>query len=152
MRVAEVGGPAPFAHDALDRVRMQWRSTPEATYPDGYLGTINTRRQDRLLDGLKQRTSAKPYTRGIHKGEQRDPSDYLWPREFHLFSALESQSKGERFVPAGLGMDIDSRLVNGGKNPDEWRRGESNPDRAAHLRKLAPAWSGPGMAVPYPGR
>lgn len=152
IRAAEVGGPAPFAHDALDRLRMQWRSTPEATYPDGYLGTINPRRQDRLLQGLKQRTAARPATRGIHKGERRDPSDYIWPEEFNLWSGLQSEAAGVRFAPPGLGLEVGERLVNGGKNPDAWRRGEASPDRAAQLRKLAPAWSGPGMAVPYPGR
>lgn len=153
-RAAETGGPSPFYHDELDRVRMQWRSTPEAAYPDGYLGTINTRRQDRLLDGLKQRTSAKPYTRGIHKGERRDPSDYQWPAEFNLWTGIELESKGLKFAPPGLGLEFGERLANDGKNPDEWRRGEDNPDRAAQLRKLAPAWSGRGMgmAIAYPGR
>lgn len=153
-RAAEVGGPSPFYHDDLDRIRMQWRSTPEAAYPDGYLGTINTRRQDRLLNGLKQRTTAKPYTRGVHKGERRDPTDYMWPVEFNLFTGLELESKGLKFAPPGLGLEVGERLVNGGKNPDAWRRGESDPDRTAHLRKLAPPWAGRGMgmAVAYPGR
>lgn len=154
-RAAETGGPAPFFHDALDRMRTQWRSTPEATYPDGYLGTVNTRRQDRLLDGLKQRTSNKPYTRGIHKGERRDPSDYMWPEEFNLFTGLQLEAMGVKYAPPGLGLDIGERLVNGGKNPDAWRKPDvEDPDRAAQLRKLAPPWAGrgPGMAVAYPGR
>jgi hypothetical protein len=152
MRAAEVGGPAPYAHDALDRLRMQWRVTPEASYPDGYLGTINPRRQDRLLQGLKQRTASRPYTRGIHKGERRDPTDYIWPQEFNPFSGLRYQAAGLRFSPPGLGIEVGDHLVNGGKNPDEWRRQEQSPDRASYLRKLAPSWAGPGMAVPYPGR
>lgn len=152
-RAAEVGGPSPYYHDNLDRLRTQWRQTPEAMYPDGYLGTINTRRQDRLLDGLKQRTTSKPYTRGIHKGERREASDYFWPPEFHPHLGLELQSIGVKFAPPGLGLDVGNRLVNDGKNPDTWRRGEYDPDRAAHLRRLAPAWSrDPGMAVAYPGR
>lgn len=153
-RAAEVGGPNPFFHDDLDRIRTQWRSTPEATYPDGYLGTINTRRQDRLLDGLKQRTAAKPYTRGVHKGERRDPTDYLWPPEMNLFTALEAQAAGTKYVPPGLGLEVGERLVNDGKNPDNWRKQDDDPDRAAQLRKLAPPWAGrgPGMAVPYAGR
>jgi hypothetical protein len=134
-------------------MRVQWRQTPEATYPDGYLGTINSRRSDRLLDGLKQRTAAKPYTRGIHKGERRDPSDYLWPAEFNLWSGLENEARGLRWTPPGLGLDVGERLVNDGKNPDTWRYPDvHNPDRAAQLKKLAPPWAGPGMAVPYPGR
>lgn len=154
MRAAEVGGPAPFYHDELDRIRMQWRSTPEATYPDGYLGTLNTRRQDRLLNGLKQRTSAKPYTRGVHKGERRDPSDYLWPAEFNLWTGLELESQGRKFAPPGLGLEYGEILANDGKNPDAWRRQEDDPDRISHLRKLAPPWAGRGMgmAIAYPGR
>lgn len=153
-RAAEVGGPSPFYHDELDRIRMQWRSTPEAMYPDGYLGTINTRRQDRLLNGLKQRTTAKPYTRGVHKGERRDPTDYMWPEEFNLFTGLQLESQGLKYAPPGLGLEVGERLVNDGKNPDSWKRGEPDPDRAAHLRKLAPPWAGRGMgmAIAYPGR
>lgn len=152
-RSAETGGPSPFFHDDLDRARSQWRSTPEATYPDGYLGTINTRRQDRLLNGLKQRTANKPYTRGIHKGERRDPSDYIWPEEMHPFTGLERQAMGLKYVPPGLGLEVGQHLVNNGKNPDSWKQG-NDPDRAAQLRKLAPPWAGrgPGMAVAYPGR
>ena len=153
-RAAEVGGPSPFYHDQLDKLRMQWRSTPEATYPDGYLGTINTRRQDRLLDGLKQRTASRPYTRGIHKGERRDPGDYMWPEELNPFTGLQLQAQGFKYAPPGLGLEIGEKLVNNGKNPDDWRRDGDNPDRVNHLRKMAPPWSGRGMgmAVAYPGR
>lgn len=175
-RAAEVGGPRPFFHDELDQRRASWRSTPEAQYPDGYLGTINPRRSDRLLQGLKQRTTAKPYSRGIHKGERRDPSDYMWPEEFNLFSGLEAEARGEKFSVPGLQFELGEVLTNDGKpNANfmptikglpardgvvEWN--DDNPDRQAHLRRLAPPWSGkrgpdvvgrnPGMAVPYPGR
>src|SRR5262245_14822679 len=78
-RAAEVFGPQPVGHDYLDNLRMAWRSTPEATIPDGYLGTVNSRRQDRLLDGLQARANNRPYTRGVHKGERIDTRDYYWP-------------------------------------------------------------------------
>ena len=32
-RIAETFGPQPYAHNHLDQVRMNWRRTPEATYP-----------------------------------------------------------------------------------------------------------------------
>jgi hypothetical protein len=152
IRAAETGGPAPFFRDDLDRARMQWRATPEATYPDGYLGTINTRRQDRLLDGLKQRTAARPYSRGIHKGERRDPSDYMWPKEMPFWLGIQLEAQGLKYAPPGLGLEYGATLANDGKNPDAWRYHEDNPDRVSQLRALAPSWSGPGMAVAYPGR
>lgn len=68
-------------------------------------------------------------------------------------TGLELESKGLKFAPPGLGLEVGQTLVNDGKNPDAWRRGESNPDRAAHLKSLAPSWSkDPGMAIAYPGR
>jgi hypothetical protein len=152
-RQAEVNGPSPFYHDELDKLRLQWRQTPEATYPDGYLDTINTRRQDRLLQGLKQREQNRPYTRGIHKGEKQDPSDYFWPPEFNFWTGLQLEAMGQKFFPPGLGMEYTQTLANDGKNPDAWRMQQDDPDRVEHLKRLAPPWSnGPGMAVPYPGR
>jgi hypothetical protein len=165
-RGAETAGPAPFAHDALDRMRMSWRSTPDAQYPSGYLGTINSRRQDRLLQGLKARHQVKHASRGVHKGEKREPSDYLWPEEFHPFLGLELQSMGVKYAPPGLGQEVGAALANDGRpnanymptvkgvparnNLMKW--GDPNTARGEQLRRLAPPWGGPGMAVPYPGR
>src|SRR5215510_11759989 len=101
-RVAETFGPAPRGHDYLDNLRMYWRRTPEAMYPDGYLGTIPSRRGDRLLDNLKQRQQNRPYTRGIHKGERIDQQDYFWPPEFNLWTGLEMEAAGVRYSPPGL--------------------------------------------------
>lgn len=166
-RVAETFGPQPFAHNYLDAVRMNWRRTPEATYPDGYLGTINTRRGDRLLDGLKSRQQQRPYTRGIHKGERIDQRDYFWPDEFNLWSGLEAQVEGRRFAPPNLGEFLEyeryptDRNHQGPRGPAVGNRpvggaGQSstNPQRIATLRSQAPAWSTGRvpMAVPYPGR
>jgi hypothetical protein len=170
-RVAETFGPQPFAHDYLDQVRMNWRRTPEATYPDGYLGTVNTRRSDRLLDGLKARTTNKPYTRGIHKGERIDQRDYFWPDEFNLWTGLEYEAAGVRFAPPGLGeylpderyptdrrvgprsVPVGQRYANTALGPSATDSG--SPDRRATLRSQAPPWGvrgNPGMTVPYPGR
>jgi hypothetical protein len=169
-RVAETFGPTPYAHDYLDAVRMNWRRTPEAQYPDGYLGTINTRRGDRLLDGLKRRESNRPYTRGIHKGERIDTRDYFWPPEFNLMTGLEYEAAGVKFAPPGLGDYLpDERYPTdrAGVGPRSVPVGARNagtsvpaapasPDRISALRAQAPTWStgrgNPGMAVPYPGR
>jgi len=166
-RAAETMGPQPVAHGDLDALRMSWRRTPEATYPDGYLGTINTRRQDRLLDGLKQRQSNRPYTRGIHKGERVDGRDYFWPPEFNQWTGLQTQDAGIRFAPPGVGMELQyeryptdrkvgpKRVPVGGQSDGTVQWGpRQQPDRVGVLRHLAPGWSSgrrgnPGMAVPY---
>ena len=169
-RIAETHGPAPRGHDYLDNLRMYWRRTPEATYPDGYLGTVPSRRGDRLMDGLKARTTNRPNTRGIHKGERIDRRDYVWPQEFNLWTGLQYQAAGVKFSPPGMGeflpderyptdrrvgprsVPVGNRYINGG-NP----RMQPNPDRFPVLRSQAPPWASgvrgnPGMAVPYPGR
>jgi hypothetical protein len=171
-RVAETFGPVPPAHDELDALRMYWRRTPEAQYPDGYLGTIRTRREDRLLDGLKARQTNRPYTRGIHKGERIDHRDYFWPDEFNLWTGLETQMAGVRFAPPGLGMELlyeryptDRKVGPRGRGVPVGSRhlGEPipaygvNPDRIPTLRSQAPPYAtgvrgNPGMAIPYPGR
>ena len=169
-RIAETSGPQPRGHDQLDSLRMYWRRTPEAQYPDGYLGTINPRRGDRLLDSLKQRQINRPYTRGIHKGERLDQKDYFWPPEFNLWTGLEYQAAGVKFSPPGIGefleheryptdrkvgprsVPVGARYQHGGGPAPV-----TNPDRRATLVSQAPPWStgvrgNPGMTVPYPGR
>jgi len=173
-RVAETFGPVPFAHSKMDAVRMNWRRTPEATYPDGYLGTVPSRRGDRLMDGLKARTQNRPYTRGVHKRERIDNRDYFWPEEFNLWTGLQYQAAGIKFSPPGLtlsdGMLEDERYPTDRKvGPRSVAAGARyaqpgsgltpsvpDPDRIATLRAQAPGWStgrgNPGMAVAYPGR
>src|SRR5262245_17363488 len=164
-RVAETFGPAPRGHDYLDNLRMYWRRTPEAQYPDGYLGTIPSRRGDRLMDGLKARLNNKPYTRGVHKGERIDRQDYFWPPEFNQWTGLAYESNGIRFFPPGL---LDQ--LEGERYPTDRRVGPRGvpqgqryvnsvpkpvPTRESVLREQAPPWGvrgNPGMAVPYAGR
>jgi hypothetical protein len=158
-------GPQPVAHDMLDAVRMSWRATPEAMYPDGYLQTIHTRREDRLLDGLKTRDNNRPYTRGIHKGERIEQRDYFWPPEFNPWSGIEREMQGLRWSPPGLGMNLayeryptDKRGIGPRGVPNNTNQVpgfSANPDRQAVLRNQAPPWGirgNPGMTTPYPGR
>jgi hypothetical protein len=166
-RIAETFGPVPRGHDELDNLRMYWRRTPEATYPDGYLGTVPSRRGDRLMDGLKARTTNKPNTRGVHKGERLDPRDYHWPAEFNLFTGLQYEAAGIKFFPPGLGEFLpDERYPTDRRNvgPRSVATGNRNaytggapggPDRRPVLAAQAPPWgvrSNPGMGVGYPGR
>ncbi len=100
----------------------------------------------------------------------------MWPLEFNLFSALEAEAQGIKFVSPGYGLEIGAALVNDGKTAGpfqptlqgtpsrsgvvDWN--SSDPDRNEQLRRLAPPWSqrrgpdvtarNPGMTVPYPGR
>lgn len=167
-RQAETLGPTPHGHDYLDDLRMSWRRTPEATYPDGYLGTINSRRGDRLMDGLKARTTNRPNTRGIHKGERIDTRDYMWPEEFNLWTGLECQAAGVKFSPPGLGMLLEDERYptdRAGVGPRSTATGQrypgssgaNAPDRRPMLAAMAPSWAtgvrgNPGMSVPYAGR
>lgn len=163
-RIAETLGPQPAIRNELDGLRMMWRRTPEATYPDGYLGTINTRRQDRMLDGLKERQSNRPSSRGIHKGERIDGRDYFWPDEFNQWTALQCQAMGVKFAPPGLGFELEyeryptdrqvgpKRVPLGGNSDGTAQWDAHDPDRGALLRQLAPRWASgtrgnPGMAV-----
>ena len=65
-----------------------WVEHPKRSIPDGYLGSIRSRRDDKgkpyavsdvVLDSLKARQTQRGYQRGVHKGERVDPGQYLWP-------------------------------------------------------------------------
>jgi len=82
------GGGVPVARSELDFLRMGVGRAPQAEYPDGYLGTIRTRRDDRgrpnstsetVLNSLKVRVGQRSYERGVHRGERIDQSDYYYP-------------------------------------------------------------------------
>jgi hypothetical protein len=47
------GAGTPVARDTMDSLRIGVGRVPSAEYPDGYLGTIRSRRDDRLLDSIK---------------------------------------------------------------------------------------------------
>jgi len=102
--LADSYGPQPFFRDELDSFRSMWRRTPEAQYPDGYLGTITARRDDRLLKNLANRATQRSYQRGVHKGERIDPGDYIWPDQFNLMTGLKREATtGLRAAPPGGG-------------------------------------------------
>ena len=58
------GAGTPVARDSMDASRIGVGRVPSAEYPDGYLGTIRSRRDDRLLDSIKNRVNQKAYQRG----------------------------------------------------------------------------------------
>jgi hypothetical protein len=137
------GGMGPYFRDAMDARRSAYNRTPEAMYPDGYLGTINTRRGDRLLDNLKARQNQRSYVRGVHKGERIDPADYYFPRQFQPDAGLRRQAQG---VP------VDTMVLNERAAPklslipqysprqQSMQGADPGVGRTTQLRRLAPPW------------
>jgi hypothetical protein len=143
-----VGGGGTFrdlgtARDPIDFARMgSPGQTPEAQYPDGYIGSgtggTGSRREDRLANTIND-LNRRPYTRGVHKGERIDPADYLWPSDMQPNRSLMSRRANSMRTPlVGHEQPV---LVRGGKDlpppmavvPDEHRQGQ-----LSHLR---PPWS-----------
>ena len=87
------GAGIPVARDEMDASRIGVGRVPTAEYPDGYLGTIRSRRDDRLLDSIKSRVNQKAYQRGVHKGERIEPPMYYWPQGFGPMMNIERQMK-----------------------------------------------------------
>ena len=144
-----MGGPQPYFRSVLDEKRAAWRATPEATYPDGYLGTLESRRRDRLEKNLIDRSQKRPYTRGVHKGEKIDGSDYFWPTEFNPMTGLMMEAAGLRFSPPGLGAEVtgDAKWDQQTVGPRGIPRGRTvawspiDPNRRGALMAQAPPWS-----------
>jgi hypothetical protein len=147
------GAGTPVARDLLDATRIGVGRVPSAEYPDGYLGTIRSRRDDRLLDSVKSRVNQKAYQRGVHKGERIEPSMYFWPQEFtsdmgirRQMSAQADASKGAvvyrapRFAPQTQ-LTPAPHLVNDGKsNLVSDAPGEIDVRRQNMMAYLKPAW------------
>jgi hypothetical protein len=88
--------------DIMDARRaMATGRIPQAEYPDGYLGSINSRRGDRLLQGVKNRLTQRSYQRGVHRGERIDPRDYYWTEQVNPDIALQYQEKNLKWTQKG---------------------------------------------------
>jgi len=139
--------------DPVDAARtMMGQRVPQAQYPDGYLGTINSRREDRLLNSLKKNLNQRAYQRGVHKGERIDPGDYFWPDGYgpdaglmRQAAAVVDDSEGvqvfyvERAAPHGT---LQERLtVLGQRLPRGAELLEMDPRAVGNLDRLRPAWS-----------
>lgn len=142
--------------DVLDARRsMLGQRVPSAEYPDGYLGTITDRRQDRLLQGVKERLTQRSYQRGVHKGEKVDQRDYFWTDEVNPEIGLQYEARGQKWTARGELVD---RLVNDGKGPvltpsqmsnltskygvrsDSGELVSVDPIRQERMRRLSPSW------------
>lgn len=134
------GGGTPVTHGMLDAARIGMGRTPSAEYPDGYLGTIRTRREDRVLDSLKNRLTQRSYQRGVHKGERIDQSDYFWPEMLQPDRGLRNEARGLKTGPV-LSLAPAPHLVNDGKaNVQANEPVEINPIRVAQMDRLRPNW------------
>lgn len=132
--------PEPFFRDQLDAQRSMYRRIPSAEYPDGYLGTIQSRREDRLLNAVKSRVTQRSYQRGVHKGERIDPADYFWPPDFQPTNGLKAEAIGMRQAPV---QTLAERLM--ATEQQMIPRGSQSlimmdPVRRARLARLAPNW------------
>ncbi len=139
--------PEPFFRDALDRQRSAWRKTPEAEYPDGYLGTLRSRRDDKTMQFLQgTRLTQRNYQRGVHKGERIDPGDYMWPNFMNPQMRIVQEMEAGRYLPRHqLAGTTNEKLISEGKLPIP--RGSAgvmtliDPKRQEQLRRLAPSWN-----------
>jgi hypothetical protein len=145
------GQGTPVARGDLDSIRIGTGRVPSAEYPDGYLGTIRSRRDDRLLDSIKNRVGQKAYQRGVHKGERIEPSAYFWPSEFNDQQGIQRQMKAKYDPESGVyripraAPDIRltpaPHLVNDGKaNTRADGPGEVNVIRMNQMAYLKPVW------------
>lgn len=137
--------------DILDARRsVATARTPEADYPDGYLGNVNSRREDRLLKGIQSRMTQRSYQRGIHKGDRIDPSDYFWSVDFNPQTGLEREAAGIKFAPSGtpeeqiqhLGKNHMLSPAQLGATAREYGidPGPVDPIRTVKAARLLPSW------------
>jgi len=152
------GGGTPIVpRSTMDSLRIGVGRTPSAEYPDGYLGTIRSRRDDRgtgtdtVLDSLKARQNQRGYQRGVHKGERIDPGQYMWPENLQPDRRLKVGAKLVD-VDGGLTMNVrrnapkqelapHPHLVNDGKsNISSNVPAEFNPRIAQQFVHLKPRW------------
>lgn len=134
------GGPMPYFHSAHDANLSMWGRTPEAAYPDGYLGTIRSRRDDKILASVKDATGRRSYERGVHKGERINQDDYHWIPEWNPMTGLRNEAMGLRTAPAGDHF-VTPHLTKMGKMPQQIDQVlPLDPDRVRHLQRLAPPW------------
>ncbi len=154
------GGTPVVPRSSMDFLRLGVGRAPQAEYPDGYLGTIRTRRDDKgkpysigdtVLDSLKNRQNQRGYQRGVHRGERIDAAQYLWPDNLQPDSGLKRKAKPVELDGGVVYMTKRSapkqelapapHLVNDGKaNISSNVPAEFNPRTGQNFAHLAPRW------------
>ncbi len=145
--------PLAGYRDLLDAQRSaRTPQAPGADYPDGYLGTVNSRREDRLLNAVQTRLTQRNYQRGVHKGDKISNSDYSWTPEFNDMSGLQAQAQGRKWGP--VGSTAAEQINHMGKNhlitPDQMSRVAAqynvrevlpmDPIRQKQMTSMLPTW------------
>jgi len=134
------GTALPSALSELDAQRLGIGRTPQAEYPDGFLATIRSRRDDRVLDAAKSRVNQRAYQRGVHKGERIDQSDYYWPLQLQPDRGLRNQKRGLR-TTFQESLTPPPKLVNDGKAQIEANEpGRIDLKRRQQLQRLMPPY------------
>lgn len=155
------GGTPVVPRSDMDYLRLGVGRMPEAEYPDGYLGTIRSRRDDKgkpysvsdtVLDSLKNRQNQRAYQRGVHKGERIGMSEYMWPNGLKPDRRLKAKVVTDN-INGGMVMNItrnapkmtlapSQKLVNDGKaNISSNVPGEFNPRVSQQFSHLRPKWN-----------
>lgn len=154
------GGGVPVARSELDFLRLGVGRVPSAEYPDGYLGTIRTRRDDRgrpastsdqVLDKMKVRLGQRGYQRGVHRGERIDQQDYFYPdalgADRGIKRQLRAKPNGNTWVHP---RHVENQsLVPAPHLPNDGKAGPSvrsdspynmNQQRVSQLSNMRPSW------------
>lgn len=154
------GGGVPVARSELDFLRLGVGRVPSAEYPDGYLGTIRSRRDDRgrpvstadtVLNALKIRQGQRGYQRGVHRGERIDPQDYYYPSELSADRGIKRQMRAKQDGNVWMSTRHveNQKLVPAPHLPNDGKAGPSvrsdspyNVDakRVAQLSNMRPSW------------
>jgi hypothetical protein len=150
----------------LDAARAAQGRVPSAEYPDGYLGTITDRHEDKLLKDVQNRLTDRSYQRGVHLGSKIGKEQYFWPAvgDIRPDMRLKVESRAEivnglydvpRFTPTGNPVE---RLAHLGKTaglspPEQMKVAKQmgvsvaknpvvimDPTRAARMTKMLPPW------------
>lgn len=136
------GGIRVAGRDPLDSTRLGIGRVPSAEYPDGYLGGMRSRRDDKLLG--TERSTSRAYSRGVHAGERVPMSAYTWPSDWDPLRGIRNQARGVRTTPVGIGVPSRT-LVNDGKANVRYDQAEQmqtiDPSRRQFLKSIAPSWS-----------
>lgn len=128
---------------------------PESQYPDGYLGTIIDRQQDKLLAKVQERLTDRSYQRGVHVGSKIGERQYFWNADMdpdmglmREASTAQMDADGkiwvQKFAPT---LDPVERLAHMGKTA-----GLSAPEQMQVARKFGVDPAKNPVVNPDPGR